>query len=106
MHSTWQRLLPQRLTSFTHLMMNLLKRVEMLLVINFLSANQKVFRGYCSRRTYQEIEEIGSDSISPPLPPASLFRSESRLLRCARNDKGGAMTMTPHPDPLGERDCR
>ena len=28
------------------------------------------------------------NTVSPPLPPASLFRFESRLLRCAQNDTG------------------
>src|SRR2546422_5270710 len=30
----------------------------------------------------------GMNTVSPPLPPASLFRFESRLLRCAQNDTG------------------
>src|SRR3989441_6606871 len=30
----------------------------------------------------------GMNTVSPPFPPASLFRFESRLLRCAQNDTG------------------
>src|SRR5947209_4426126 len=43
----------------------------------------------------------GMNTVSPPLPPASLFRFESRLLRCARNDTDGCNDKGARNDRCG-----